>query len=617
VLNLPNVEQLASAEARRPSRLSRRRRGIVTAAVAVALLASFLTPGSSVATAAPSGAAPGQKALASKAAPGRQASSAQRASDNFSYDLVTALGGVYNLGGAGWYGNEKWRHLAAPIVGMAVTPDGRGYWLVGANGSVFNLGDAAFYGSLAGEVLGFGEDIVGISATADGKGYWLINQSGAVISFGDAAPIDGGRPLPASDLALPIISGAIAPGGAGAWFTDVAGRVFNVGGAPFFGSRAAFGGGPFVSIAAIPSGRGYWLANSAGQVWAYAGASPGSTPQGLSGAAVGMIPAQNRFGYWLATSNGTVIEGGDATARASGISLGHLSAIVGIAAAPAIQPTPLPAGAVGYDINWPQCAGGGSSQAGVLPGPPTNADGSMAYSIAVVGVDGWATGDNNPCLGAEATWAQKAVYPKGYGSGAPPYDLYMFLNSPASNSTIDQTGPGGTCAKLSGSAWENCLAYNYGYNSALGAVNYASSQSARSRVWWLDIENDSCAPGMWNDAANGEWWSCDLWLNAKTIQGAIDGLRSLGVTPGIYCTSVQWAGITGSYVPTGGAPLIWIAGAIWTSPPYPQSYGFVGPGANTKYCTDSQYFFAGGRPVMLQETPGGGNNYAYDPDVAC
>jgi hypothetical protein len=60
-----------------------------------------------------------------------------------------------------------------------------------------------------------------------------------------------------------------------------------------------------------------------------------------------------------------------------------------------------------------------------------------------------------------------------------------------------------------------------------------------------------------------------------------------------------------------------VAGAIWTSPPYPHDYGYTSPAANTIFCTESQYWFAGGKPVMLQETPGAGNNYPYDPDVSC
>ena len=43
--------------------------------------------------------------------------------------------------------------LAAPVVGMASTPDGKGYWLVGADGGVFGFGDAGFFGSMGGQKL--------------------------------------------------------------------------------------------------------------------------------------------------------------------------------------------------------------------------------------------------------------------------------------------------------------------------------------------------------------------------------------------------------------------------------------------------------------------------------
>ncbi|MGH9295668.1 MAG: hypothetical protein ACRD0B_10085, partial [Acidimicrobiales bacterium] len=82
-------------------------------------------------------------------------------------------------------------------------------------------------------------------------------------------------------------------------------------------------------------------------------------------------------------------------------------------------------------------------------------------------------------------------------------------------------------------------------------------------------------------------------------------------------TAVQWKGITGGYVPHGGKGTLplWIAGAYWTSPPYPAKYGYPAPSANAPYCGGS-HSFAGGAPVILQETPGP-NNYAYDPDLAC
>jgi hypothetical protein len=37
--------------------------------------------------------------------------------------------------------------LNKPIVGVAVTPTGKGYWLVAGDGGIFNFGDAGFFGS--------------------------------------------------------------------------------------------------------------------------------------------------------------------------------------------------------------------------------------------------------------------------------------------------------------------------------------------------------------------------------------------------------------------------------------------------------------------------------------
>ena len=159
-------------------------------------------------------------------------------------------------------------------------------------------------------------------------------------------------------------------------------------------------------------------------------------------------------------------------------------------------------------------------------------------------------------------WAAQAK-----ATGGAPYNLYMFLNSPTSSDTIDLQGPSGTCDDFSGAKQATCLAYNYGYNSAEMAMQYAACQGASSPVWWLDIENDIC----------GQYWSCDQTHNSLTIQGALDYLHSEKLTAGIYSTQVQYKGITGGYVPSGPQIPIWVAGAYWTSPPYPASYNYARP----------------------------------------
>ena len=54
--------------------------------------------------------------------------------------IPTAGAKVYGFGDAHGFGPLT--SLAAPIVGMAVTPAGNGYFLVGADGGVFTFGDA-------------------------------------------------------------------------------------------------------------------------------------------------------------------------------------------------------------------------------------------------------------------------------------------------------------------------------------------------------------------------------------------------------------------------------------------------------------------------------------------
>ncbi len=63
--------------------------------------------------------------------------------------MVGADGGVFTLGGAGFYGSTGATHLDAPVVGIAVAAGQDGYWLVAADGGVFAFGDAPFAGSAA------------------------------------------------------------------------------------------------------------------------------------------------------------------------------------------------------------------------------------------------------------------------------------------------------------------------------------------------------------------------------------------------------------------------------------------------------------------------------------
>jgi peptidoglycan hydrolase-like amidase len=151
------------------------------------------------------------------------------------YWLAAADGAVAPFGAAVAYGSASGVHLAAPIVGIAATPDGKGYWLAGADGGVFAFGDAGFHGSvpgaLAAECVAHGlapgcpqyrlaAPIVGIAATPDGKGYWLAGADGGVFAFGDA---------------------------------------------PFLGAGLG-SGGPVTALQGVPSGDGYLLVTALGAV---------------------------------------------------------------------------------------------------------------------------------------------------------------------------------------------------------------------------------------------------------------------------------------------------------------------------------------------------------------
>ncbi|HEX8795986.1 MAG TPA: hypothetical protein VF765_33785 [Polyangiaceae bacterium] len=203
---------------------------------------------------------------------------------------------------------------AAPIVGAAATPSGRGYWLVARDGGVFTYGDAGFSGSLGGKGV---SDIVGIAADSAGTGYWLVGADGGVFAFG-SAPFGGS--LPGMGIVVSDIVGIAAnPAGPGYWLAGRDGTVYALGGAP-----AATSAGPGVSdivgIAANPSGNGYWLAGSDGGIFALGGAPfDGSLPsQGVTVSDIAGIAANPQgHGYWLVGADGGIFTFGSGNYYAS------------------------------------------------------------------------------------------------------------------------------------------------------------------------------------------------------------------------------------------------------------------------------------------------------------
>jgi hypothetical protein len=210
----------------------------------------------------------------------------------------------------------------------------------------------------------------------------------------------------------------------------------------------------------------------------------------------------------------------------------------------------------GYDVSWPQCSS-------TLPGDAT---------FAVVGVSDGRAFSDNPCLHAQYTWA----------AGAPrPPALYMNTGNPGKQS-VHWTEPGPK--SCNGASSDSGCAYNYGWNAASHAFDYAQAQTgaAAQAAWWLDVET-------------GNSWSTTVSLNSADIHGMVDFFASRSVTVGVYSTRFQWNQITGGLalaVPN------WLAGATSTS-------------QAVNWCSTASSF-SGGPVAMVQYATS-----TIDTDVAC
>ena len=159
-------------------------------------------------------------------------------------------------------------------------------------------------------------------------------------------------------------------------------------------------------------------------------------------------------------------------------------------------------GTVGNDVSWPNCSAK----------PPTNA------AFGIVGITGGLGFSQNSCLAKQSSWFNNL-------------SLYVNTGYPGSYRGLDYKNYPLTCADTD----LNCLAYNYGYNAGLYAVNYANSQNVRSSTWWLDVETENS-------------WTNDPAQNRQSLQGEYDALLAAGATTiGAYSTTYQWSIITGTW----------------------------------------------------------------------
>lgn len=155
------------------------------------------------------------------------------------------------------------------------------------------------------------------------------------------------------------------------------------------------------------------------------------------------------------------------------------------------------------DVSWPNCT---------LREPPLGHHG-------IVGINGGLALRPNPCLAKQIGWFNRpSVY---VNTGYPgPQRAMKFQHYPRNCSSRD----------------ERCLAYNYGYNSGLYDIKYASMQGVIADRWWLDVETENS-------------WSDNTAVNRQALTGIKDAVsRYAGQgSIGFYSYPGQWDLITGQW----------------------------------------------------------------------
>ena len=483
---------------------------------------------------------------------GAPPAAAAAATTTQAYWLVATDGGIFSFGGAPFYGSTGSIALNKPIVGMAATPDGGGYWLVASDGGIFDYGDAGFYGSTGSMVLN--KPVVGMAPTPDGKGYWLVASDGGIFSYGDANFYGSTGSI---TLNKPVVGMAATPSGNGYWLVASDGGIFSYGDAQFHGSTGSLVlNKPVIGMITGPNGAGYFLVASDGGIFSFGTApffgSLGGLPIKHPIAAAATMP--DGSGYWFSDTAGLVSNFGAAKYYGSAPSPLN-KPIVGMSPAPgngSFVGGTYPSGAYGYDISIYQCSSF-----------PTG-----AHAIGIVQVDGSSSGNTNPCLAQEASWA---------GGGL---NLYTYLTYGTSS-----TGEPGCNGDTS------C---NAGYQAGISAYTDAQNAGAGSTSipWWLDVETA------------GANWSGNSSENAQFVQGALNALHESEGIPdvGIYASPGVWNNIVGNYTPS--VPY-WMADYL----PSPS-----GPGS----CADYQNWVTNhgaqlpGPPAIVQY-----DSQQYDMDYAC
>jgi len=241
---------------------------------------------------------------------------------------------------------------------------------------------------------------------------------------------------------------------------------------------------------------------------------------------------------------------------------------------PARQTAKLQPSSTGYDISYPQCSA-------AFPKSP---------AFGIIGVNGGLAYATNPCLASEYAWAQTST-----SAGQPQVSFYLNTGNRGPVASTHWPPPGTTTPQACDGSWSQACGYDHGWSAAQDSFNKAAaasgSSAARTAPWWLDVET-----------ANS-WSNTDLATNRSDLQGAVAGLRAVGVTTiGVYSTSSMWSQITGASSPSSTLNDPFRTLANWV------------PGARSfkeapSYCTRT---FTGG-PVKYAQYPSNG----FDADYVC
>ncbi len=187
-------------------------------------------------------------------------------SSHLGYRMAAADGGVFSFGEP-FLGSMGGRHLNAPIVGMAATPDGARLLAGGSDGGVFSFGDAALLRLDRGPApqqadRGHGRHARRAAAT----GWWPPTAG----SSPSATPASTARPA-AIRLNKPIVGMAATADGQRLLAGGLRRRDLRLRRRRLLrlDRGACTLNKPIVGMAATPDGHGYWLVASDGGIFTY------------------------------------------------------------------------------------------------------------------------------------------------------------------------------------------------------------------------------------------------------------------------------------------------------------------------------------------------------------